>query len=60
MHQDTRHLIRFVRNGSNQERIKVVWGPWMKLRKGRFVYIYIYKTVVNRKKEINEQKYLHY
>jgi len=29
-------------------RIKVVWGPWLKRRKGPFLYIY--KTVVNREK----------
>jgi len=32
--------------------LKVVWGPWLNLRKGPFLYIY--KTVVNRKK-INER-----
>ena len=32
--------------------IKVVWGPWLKLRRGRF---FIYKTVVNRAKTLNER-----
>jgi len=33
--------------GVRQGRIKVVWGPWLKLRRGP---LYMYKTVVNREK----------
>ena len=38
---------------ATQERMQVVWGPWLKLRKGPFLHI-LYIAVVN-KNEINKR-----
>jgi len=52
-----------------QGRIKVVWDPWLELKKGPFLYIYLSTAyiniyiVVNRAKAINERTevdYLYY
>jgi len=39
--------LKILKVAQQQERIKVVWGPWLKLGKGP---LYTYKTVVNREK----------
>jgi len=39
--------IATIRIPSSQGRVKVVWGPWLKLRKGPFL---IYETVFNTEK----------
>jgi len=43
-------LKKFTGNGHG--RIKVVWGPWLKLREGAFLYIYIYTGFLRRFRDL--------